>query len=92
MGTDSAQHVTLATASSPGVFGRAMRKVRQFACGLHGHDTLLHFEKGRMSLQCVSCGYETPGWDLKTTSAPSEPVQTRPRVVRMPLVGERRVA
>lgn len=40
-------------------------KVRQFLCGLHGHDTLRHFAKGRISLQCVTCGYETPGWDLK---------------------------
>ena len=40
-------------------------KVRQFFCGLHGHDTLRHFAKGRISLQCVTCGYETPGWDLR---------------------------
>ena len=45
-------------------------KVRQFICGLHGHDALLHFEHGRMSLQCTSCGYETPGWDLKKASEP----------------------
>src|SRR6267142_7242878 len=69
-------------------------KVRQFLCGLHGHDALLHFEHGRMSLQCTSCGYETPGWDLRATDEPqhSHVIGTSSRVVRMPLVRERRVA
>ena len=68
-------------------------KVRQFLCGLHGHDALLHFEHGRMSLQCTSCGYETPGWDLNASDEPRQAVAVeQPRVVRMPLVGERRVA
>src|SRR5262245_11689084 len=43
---------------------RVMDRLRQFICGLHGHDTLLHFDKDRMSLQCVSCGHESPGWEL----------------------------
>ena len=68
-------------------------KVRQFLCGLHGHDALLHFESGRMSLQCTSCGYETPGWDLRADDEPTHVAASEtPRVVRMPLVGERRVA
>ncbi len=68
-------------------------KVRQFLCSLHGHDALLHFEQGRMSLQCTSCGYETPGWDLRTNAEPHPPAAIEaPRVVRIPLVGERRVA
>jgi hypothetical protein len=66
--------------------------VRQFTCGLHGHDALLHFETGRLSMRCTSCGYETPGWDLKTASAGQEVVQPKARVVRLPLVHERRVA
>ena len=43
-------------------------KIRQFFCGLQGHDVLRHFGKTRVSLQCVSCGYETPGWDLERTT------------------------
>jgi hypothetical protein len=39
-------------------------RVRQIFCGLHGHDTFMHFEQDRMSLRCVSCGHETPGWEL----------------------------
>jgi hypothetical protein len=69
-------------------------KVRQFICGLHGHDALLHFEHGRMSLQCTSCGYETPGWDLRASEEPQQAAEFESsRVVRrMPLVGQRRVA
>jgi hypothetical protein len=66
--------------------------MRQFACGLHGHDALLHFETGRLSMRCTSCGYETPGWDLKTASTEPEAVQPKARVMRLPLLGERRVA
>ena len=76
---------------STGIFERTLGQVRQFVCGLHGHDALLHFEQGRMSLQCTSCGYETPGWDLKGAASRGARRDT-PRVVQMPLVSERRVA
>jgi hypothetical protein len=75
------------------LFMRALGKFRQFVCGLHGHDALLHFEQGRMSLQCTSCGYETPGWDLK--AAPPQAAAaagSRPRVARIPFVREHRAA
>lgn len=71
---------------------RALEKARQIVCSMHGHDALLHFEQGRMSLQCTSCGYETPGWDLKGSPAQTAALGTRPRVVRMPLVREHRAA
>jgi hypothetical protein len=58
---------------------------------MHGHDSLLHFEHGRLSLLCSSCGYESPGWELKGSARPHAS-QARPHIVRMPLVGERRVA
>jgi hypothetical protein len=45
----------------------AADRVRQFVCGLHGHDALLQFAAGRMFLRCVSCGHETPGWNLDET-------------------------
>jgi hypothetical protein len=70
---------------------RGLDKARQLVCGLHGHDALLHFEQGRMSLQCTSCGYETPGWDLKG-KAEATALQDSSRVVHLPLVGERRAA
>jgi hypothetical protein len=38
--------------------------LRQWMCGLHGHDAVLRFEQNRLSLRCVACGYETAGWSL----------------------------
>ena len=94
MRTETGQPGTSAPAELPiGAIGRAAGHVRQFLCGLHGHDALLHFEQGRMSLQCVSCGYESPGWDVKGVPARTEaPVEAARNVIRLPLIGERRVA
>ena len=47
-----------------GLSGRMFDWLRQTLCGWHGHDTLLHFERERISLRCASCGHETPGWAL----------------------------
>jgi LSD1 subclass zinc finger protein len=41
---------------------QAISRIREVACALHGHDAMLHFERGRMSLRCATCGHETPGW------------------------------
>ena len=50
--------------------------VRQLICALRGHEEYLHFEKNRVYLECVSCGYESPGW---TTERPTSvrPFQAR---------------
>jgi hypothetical protein len=72
------------------VISRVGEQLRRLICGLHGHDSLLHFSDGRVSLLCSSCGHETPGWDVKATRR--EAVRPQPRVVQMPLVSERRVA
>ena len=77
---------------SIGIIGRAADQVRQLLCGLHGHDALLHFEQGRISLQCTSCGYETPGWDIKGVPARAETPQHARHIIRLPPIGERRVA
>jgi hypothetical protein len=92
MVTDTQQMMTAAQPGT-GVMTRAAEQLRQFICGLHGHDALLHFEQGRMSLQCTSCGHETPGWDLRSDKqqATTTAEESR-RIVRMPLVRERRVA
>jgi hypothetical protein len=74
--------------------GRVIDRMRQMLCGLHGHDSLLQFEQDRMYLRCVSCGHETPGWELKET-APTLTVQAAPKqkpMVQPQLVGARRVA
>jgi hypothetical protein len=91
MVTDTAQHQMDRHPRSAGVLTRAAGQVRQFFCGLHGHDALLHFDHGRISLLCTSCGYESPGWDVKDAPARRGQPESR-RLVRLPLVRERRVA
>ena len=93
MVTDTQQTMTAAEPGT-GVMTRAAGQLRQFICGLHGHDSLLHFEQGRMSLQCTSCGHETPGWDLRSNRQPPPTTAAKEssRFVRVPLVRERRVA
>ncbi len=75
-----------------GLFERAGVQVRQFFCGLHGHDALLHFEDGRISLLCASCGHESPGWEFGRRAARTERAAAPQSTVRLPLVGERRIA
>jgi hypothetical protein len=73
-----------------GLLARVTVKIRQRVCGLHGHDSLLHFDNGRISLMCSSCGHETPGWDVKGRTARQH---TAPAPSRVPqVVAERLVA
>jgi hypothetical protein len=73
-----------------GIVARVRDWLRQSYCGLHGHDTLLQFEKERMFLRCVSCGHETPGWELSDLPRPTVRMRgdvrhhalTRPQLVR----------
>ena len=84
--------MSIDSAEDNGVMSRVGEQLRRFLCGLHGHDSLLHFGDGRVSLLCSSCGHETPGWDVKATPARREAVRHERQVVQMPLVSERRVA
>lgn len=84
--------MSIDSAEDNGVMSRVGEQLRRFICGLHGHDSLLHFGEGRVSLLCSSCGHETPGWDVKGSAARREAVRPERRVVQMPLVSERRVA
>jgi len=75
---------------------RVIERVRQMLCGLHGHDTLLQFGEDRMFLRCVSCGHETPGWDLDE-APPTAVAQGRRQpsaepLMQRQLIGVRRVA
>ena len=85
---------TTASSASNGGFARAMGMLSQLFCGLRGHDTLLHFEDERMSLRCVSCGHETPGWELNEVP-PTVTVRgdaRRHAIARPQLVSTRRIA
>lgn len=73
-----------------GFFARTADSMRQFICGLHGHDALLHFEHGRMSLLCASCGHESPGWEVKSAGGRQQPAEST-HAMRVS-IAERRVA
>ena len=64
------------TEYSDGLGARALGWLRQAFCGSHGHDSLLQFEKDRIFLKCVSCGHETPGWELTETRSRSARIAT----------------
>jgi len=55
-----------------GLIAGLSRRVHSLICGMSGHDLLLHVEPGRLSLRCLSCPYETPGWAIKEPSAARE--------------------
>jgi hypothetical protein len=85
---------TSGEAQSAGFGGRLLIWLRQALCGLHGHDTMLRFEQERMSLRCVSCGHETPGWQLNETR-PTVTVRgdnRRHAIARPQLVRARQIA
>ena len=73
-----------------GLMDRTAVQLRQFICGLHGHDSLLHFERGRISLLCPSCGHETPGWEVGKVRQHDHAASQA--AVQRPFVEERRVA
>lgn len=88
--------VTAATHAHTDGLG-VLERVRQMLCGLHGHDTLLNFEQDRMSLRCVSCGHETPGWELNearptVTATVTVRTDARPTAMRPHLISARRIA
>ena len=59
--------LTMAYAAAVEEAGAAAAWLRRFRCGLGGHDMLLRFEPGRLSLRCHSCGQQTPGWELTSS-------------------------
>ena len=83
-----------ANRTDTGIRARVLTWFRQMYCGLHGHDTLLHFDKDRMSLRCMSCGHETPGWELNEVP-PTVTIRgdkRRHALARPHLISARRIA
>ena len=68
MVTNYPQHLTATTevgnGHSDGLLTRLVSRFAQLMCGLHGHDSVLHFESNRVMMRCTSCGYDTPGWEI----------------------------
>lgn len=91
---ENPRETTAADASVDGLGGRVIDRLRQMYCGLHGHDTLLQFEQDRMFLRCVSCGHETPGWELNE-APPTVTLRgdaRHHRLARPQLISARRIA
>jgi hypothetical protein len=87
-------HAVEAIQTDEGVGTRVVDRLRQMLCGLHGHDTMLQFEQDRMFLRCVTCGHETPGWQLNE-ARPNVTVRgdsRRHALVRPRLISARRIA
>ena len=42
-------------------------------CALDRHDDVLQSENGRLFLRCLSCGRETPGWNVMAPIPSSVP-------------------
>ena len=40
------------------------RLVLSLLCGWRGHLMVRHFEPDRLSLRCLYCGKQTPGWSI----------------------------
>ena len=89
MVTDSAQKRALAFAQPPqGFVDRASRRARQFVCGLSGHDSLLHFQRGRhlVGVRLVRTRNARVG---PGGAAPAHHERGASQSVQVPLVGQR---
>jgi hypothetical protein len=85
---------TASHAGADGVGDRMLNWLHQMFCGLRGHDTLLRYEEERISLRCVSCGHETPGWELNAVP-PTVTVRgdaRRHALARPQIIGARLIA
>ena len=56
--------LTVAYAAVANEAGAAAAWLRRVRCGLAGHEMMLQFEPGKLSLRCHGCGHETPGWSV----------------------------
>ena len=77
-----------------GALDRLLRRIQGIVCGLHGHDSILQYERDRLSLVCTSCGHQTPGWEVTPHAfvmrRRADPKPARPSVADIGIV--RRVA
>jgi len=46
---------------------RLLAYLGQLLCRFRGHDMLPQFNSNRLFLKCMSCGHESPGWQLAGT-------------------------
>jgi hypothetical protein len=75
MATEYTQQIAVGDVTAPvgeGAFrsllGTTMVRVQQIVCGCRGHDCVLRFNQSRVFLECMSCGHQSPGWQLERIS------------------------
>jgi hypothetical protein len=59
------------------MFWWALYAWHRLLCLVHGHEMVMQYDRDRLSLRCLSCGYRTPGWALDEAPVPrtSTPVR-----------------
>jgi hypothetical protein len=63
---------------------RGLLRLKQFACGLRGHDYALQASRRRMALHCDWCGHSTVGWEIgEATSKPKAVQSDRARYLEL---------
>jgi hypothetical protein len=60
----AAAEVTTPETADVSFLNRLASRMGQMMCGLHGHDSVLHFEGNRVMMRCTSCGHDSPGWEI----------------------------
>lgn len=66
---------------------RLTRRLNQWVCGVHGHDTQLQIGSDRLLLQCSRCGYASPGWVVQPPVATSSADASTERLPTRPSAG-----
>lgn len=69
------------SASTPGYWSSLLSRLSQLICGVSGHQLVLNAEPGRLSLKCMSCPYETPGWTIKEKAGDNRMRRPAPAVL-----------
>ena len=76
------QRATAVDSFLPAALWRLLIRLFQWLCAIRGHRMVLHFERDRLSMACLSCGARTPGWSLDVRPQFQTP---RPRSVAHPV-------
>ena len=77
-------------ATPDGLGAAVLERLGQMICGLQGHDHMLQHSADRLFLRCVSCGHQSPGWDVPTRLRAARVSERRARTV--PALPAKRVA
>jgi hypothetical protein len=59
-------------------FWSALQMTHRVGCLVRGHDLVMQYDKNRLALRCLACGYRTRGWALN-----DPPPQRRATVVQL---------